>query len=73
MLMSSALAIAIVSFQVNYRRSTRSISRVILIFKIFKWFLWGYSLTFSQTGTRFIGNLGSMFLNTVVCAFLKAL
>lgn len=24
---------------------------------VFKWFLWGYSLAFSQTGTKFIGDL----------------
>ncbi|KAG0172024.1 hypothetical protein DFQ28_001779 [Apophysomyces sp. BC1034] len=31
-----------------------------------QWFIWGYSLTFSKTGSRFIGNLDNAFLRGVL-------
>jgi len=35
----------------------------------FQWFFWGYSLTFSETAGRFIGDLGEFWLTARARSF----
>jgi Amt family ammonium transporter len=37
-----------------------------LVVSSIQWFIWGYSLTFSKTGSQFIGNLDNAFLRGVL-------
>jgi Amt family ammonium transporter len=52
MIYLSMMTIAVVSFQV-----TITVSYHVLFSLSSQWFFWGFSLTFSDTGNKFIGDL----------------
>ena len=56
MIYLSMMTLAVVSFEV---RPSSFFPRVysLTLLLLFKWFFWGFSLAFSETGSRYIGNL----------------
>ena len=65
MLMTPGLAIAVNSLQVwtgqifTFEVDIEINLNKLFTYKTTKWFLWGYSLSFSATGSKFIGNFGN--------------
>jgi Amt family ammonium transporter len=60
MIFTSVACIAVVSFQVWILPVTSNFS--VLTFVLDKWFFWGYSLAFSETASKYIGDLGMLSL-----------
>jgi ammonia channel protein AmtB len=50
---------------ISYRSRCCTYSRPVSLI-VFQWFFWGYSLTFSQTGSVFIGDLANIGMKGVV-------
>lgn len=55
MLYLSMITMAVVSFQVRYMQILPGL--LLIELDVYQWFFWGYSLAFSDTGSKFIGDL----------------
>jgi Amt family ammonium transporter len=64
----SMAAIAVVSIEVCKDLFNKNTQQAKIIFLSFQWFLWGFTLAFSDRGNVFIGNL-----SVLLCITLQAL
>lgn len=62
MIYMSMMTVAVVSFQVSFECLLPNFA-LILASSLSQWFFWGFSLAFSETGSRFIGDLSMCYMN----------
>lgn len=60
MIYMSMMTVAVVSFQVSFKCPLPNFD---IKYSFLQWFFWGFSLAFSETGSRFIGDLSMWYIN----------